>query len=109
MVLQPYDKLYADKCVIATNDFVEAQPHMTFRVLIANFTKKPQPLVKNQVVSTLLSRPTEVVQSNIHLYDVLGLVDEPCDKPDDRTKSNPAGAIFNSASLRDDTFDWDEK
>ena len=105
MVLQPCDKLYADKGVIATNGVVQAQPHTTFRVLIANLTKRPQPLVKNQVVATLLPHPTEVVQSNIHLHEVLGLVDEPSDEPDDRTNSTPIGVNFNFASLRDDTPD----
>ena len=109
MMLQPYDKLYADKGVIATNGVVQAQPHTTFCVLIANFTKKPQLLVKNQVVATLLPHPTEVFQSDIHLHEVLGLVDEPSDEQDDGTNSTPIGVNFNFASLRDDTPDSDEK
>ena len=109
MVLQPYDKLYADKVIIATNGVIQAQPRTTFRVLIANFTKKPQPLVKNQVVATLLPHPTEVFRSNIHPHEVLGLVDEPSDEPDDGTNSTPIGVNYNFASLRDDTPDSDER
>ena len=109
MVLQPYDKLYADNGVIASNGVVQGQPQTTFRLLIANFTKEPQSLVKDQVVATLIPHPTEVVQSNIHLHEVLGLVDEPSDKLDDRTNSTPIEANFNSASLRDETPDSDER
>ena len=103
MVLQPYDKLFADKGIIATNGVFQVQPHTTFRVLIANFTKKPQPLVKNQVVATLLPHPKEVVQRNIHLHEVLGLVDEPSDTTDGKTNNTSTEVNFNSASLRDDT------
>ena len=114
MVLNPmdcmaYNKLYADKGVIVTNSVVQAQPHTTFCVLIANFTKKPQPLVKNQVVPTLQTHPLEVFQINIHLHEVLGLADEPSDKSDDRTNCTPTEVNFNSASLRDDTSDSDGK
>ena len=51
-------------------------------MLIANFTKKPQPLVINQLVATLLPHPTEVIQSNVHLHEVLRLVDDPSDTQD---------------------------
>ena len=98
MVLQPYDKLYEDKGIIITNGVVQVQPHETFRVLIANFTKKPQPLVKNQVVATLLLHPTEVIQSNVHLHEVLGLVDDSSDTLD--ANATNASTEVNLASHR---------
>ena len=54
---------------------MQVEPDAPFRILVANFTKTPKYLLKNQVVATLLPHPTDVTPSNIQLHEFLGIAE----------------------------------
>ena len=78
-MVQPHDELCLREKIIASNGVVQGEPERAFRILMANFSKKPKPLAKGQTVGTLLPHPTAIFNTPVALAQVLHLdkVDNP--------------------------------
>ena len=78
-VVQPQDELYLREKIIASNAVVQVEPERTFRILMANLSKKPKSLAKGQIVGTFLPDPTAILNTPVTLGQVLKLneVDKP--------------------------------
>ena len=61
VVIQPIEPLYQNRSLAVANGVFQVEPDRPFPVLIANFQKQPQGIVKNQVVATLLPHHLAVV------------------------------------------------
>ena len=71
--LEPADRLHQKWGCAAANGIANVQPEREFKILVANFTKKPIFLTKGQTVCTVQPHPTTIVDSPLTLVDVLAV------------------------------------
>ena len=98
-VIQPNEDLYKRRLLAVANGVVQVEPTTPFRVLVANFSKQAQGVVKNQVLATLLPHPIAIVPTHIRTGEVLGLIeDNKSDFADVAPKSTAVGLHKERAS-----------
>ena len=105
MVLQPHEKLYQQRKVVASNGIVQVEPNRAFRVLMANFGSAPYRLVKGQTIGTLLPHPTAVIASKVSIADMLGLTEEEGEELQQEIESAPGGDNHSSKGTNVDETD----
>lgn len=74
-VVQPSESLYNQRQLAVANGVVSIVPDVPFKVLVANFGKTTQWLVKHQTLGSVLPHPMALVPTRIPISDVLGVQD----------------------------------
>lgn len=74
--MQPHPKPNEQQSMAVANGVIQVDQVEPLQLLVANFSKKPARLTKNELVATVLPHPTTVVTSPISIGEVLGVTEE---------------------------------
>ena len=74
-VLQPSPDLFMKSSLAMANGVAEMEPNRPFSILVANFARYEQRLVKGQILGTVLPHPLSVISTKITMAEVVGLIE----------------------------------
>lgn len=74
LIIQRHPRLYANHMFTCTNIVVEIDLNRPFRLLAANVTNVPKPVVRNQSITAVLPHPRFLIPTHITTSEVLGNV-----------------------------------